>query len=84
MLENHCAKNSSFMPFLSHTGSEVQGVAGQKVKVAREKWVLRDLLDLPATQFLQRLQRMLRLPLNGKYLNSQDQRLSLALKLTAL
>ena len=58
-LENYCEKNNSLMPFLSHTGSEVQGVGGQKVKVAREKRVLRDLLDLAAMQFLQRLQRML-------------------------
>ena len=54
------------------------------MKVAREKRVLRDLLDLPAMQFLQRLPRLLRLPLNGKSLSSQDCRMSLALKITAL
>lgn len=36
ILENSCEKNNSLMHFLSHTGSEVQGVGGHKVKVARE------------------------------------------------
>lgn len=54
------------------------------MKVAREKQVLRDLLHLAAMQFLQRLQRMLRLPLNGKYLSPRDHRMSLAPELTAL
>lgn len=72
------------MPCLSHTGTEVQGVGGQKVKADRKKRVLRDLLDLPAMLFLQKLQRMLRIPLNGKYLGSQDDKMSLALKFTVL
>lgn len=54
------------------------------MKVDRKKWVLRDLLDLPALQALQRHQRMLRISLNGKSLGSQDDRMSLALKLIVL
>lgn len=83
-LENYCEKSNSLMPFLSYTRSGVQGVGEQKVTVAREKRVLGDLLDLTAMRFLQRLQRMLRLPLHGNYLSSRDHRMSLALKLTAL
>lgn len=62
------------MSFLSHTGSEIQGIGEQKEKTAKEKQVLKDLTSM---QFF-------RFPLNGNYLISKDHSMSLAFKLSAL
>lgn len=37
IVEDYCEKYSSLVSFLSHTGSEIQGVSEQKGKTAKEK-----------------------------------------------
>lgn len=77
IVEDYCEKYNSLVSFLSHTGSEIQGVSEQKEKTAKEKQVLKDLSDLTSLQFFT-------FPLNGKYLTSKDHGMSLAFKLSAL